>query len=227
LVKKEIDELVEAFGKELDKTPIPGKDIQLALINFRGELLKNLLFVVGEFVKMVKGFTITIPRAEINRLQTAQEAIETLTDMKKEIDWEVFARMPRHHFGETSVPSSTQNPVNNTHSLAETVIAHTPTESDDFEFFQMNHNATNEEIMKEFASRGLRPVDGFELLRINKIRGNKFAYRYPNATIWYIDGVWCYAVCHEHLGTVQITIKEQTAGSWQKEFWFVGVRLLS
>ena len=191
---------------------------------YKGELLKNFLHVVREFVKIVKGFT--IPRAKVNRSRTPQEALDTLATMEQQVDPDVMTTMPGRDLNEKTPLDATADRTGNAGSFAETIMRQNPGEGDMFHFFQMEHEATDDEIAKKFTSLGLRPADAYELCRINE-ENSDFAYKYPNATIWKVNGVWHFMACYAYLGKLYVRVKIHTLPHWRKGYWMVGVPLLT
>jgi hypothetical protein len=221
LTKEQIDQLKEVFGDGLGRVEIPEEAIGLIVGRRRNDLLRNLVHVVQEFVKIVMGFT--IPRLKVDRSRTPQEVVGTLKGMEQEVDAEVMATMPGRDTS-PGIAKSTRRDAD--YSLAETIVVQGPNggEGDAFCFFQMEKEATDEDISEEFRSRRLRPADAYEVCRINE--GNSdFTYKYPNATIWQVDGVWHFIACYAHLGRLYVRVKVHTSSQWNKGFWFVGVPL--
>lgn len=222
MTKEQIDELKEVFGDGLGRVQIPEEAIGLILSRRKNDLLRNLVHVVQEFVKIVMGFT--IPRLKVDRSRMPQEAVDTLKGVEQEVEAEVLATMPGGD-ASLSTPRQISGAVAD-YSLAETMVVQGPSggEGDVFCFFQMEKEATDEEISAEFRSRRLRPADAYEVCRINE--GNsEFTYKYPNATIWQVGGVWRFIACYAHLGRLYVRVKVHTSSQWNKGFWFVGVPL--
>ena len=160
MTNEQINELRELLADGLRRaegnTPIPSESIELVLNRYKGELLKNFLHVVREFVKIVKGFT--IPRAKVNRSRTPQEALDTLATMEQQVDPDVMTTMPGRDLNEKTPLDATADRTGNAGSFAETIMRQNPGEGDMFHFFQMEHEATDDEIAKKFTSLGLRPL---------------------------------------------------------------------
>ena len=210
------------MGDGLGRVQIPEEAIGLILSRRKNDLLRNLVHVVQEFVKIAMGFA--IPRLKVDRSRTPQEAIDSLKGVEREVEAEVLATMPG---GDASSNAAHRiKGAGADYSLAETIVVQGPSggEGDVFYFFQMEKEATDEEIWEEFRLRRLRPADAYEVCRINE--GNSdFTYKYPNATIWQVGGVWHFIACYAHLGRLYVRVKVHTSSQWNKGFWFVGVPL--
>lgn len=223
MTKEQIDELKEVLGDGLSRIEIPEEAVGLILGRRRNDLLRNLLHVVKEFAKIAMGFT--IPRLKVDRSRTPQEAIDTLNGVEQEVDAEVLVTMPGCDASFGAAPQIKREDGAN-HSFAETVVIQSPSggEGDVFYLFQMEKEATDEEIWEELRLRRLRPADAYEVCRINE--GNSdFTYKYPNATIWRVGDAWHFIACYAHLGKVYVRVKVHVKKQWDKGFWLIGVPL--
>lgn len=223
MTREQIDALKEVLGDGLGRVEIAEEAIGLILGRRKNDLLRSLVHLVQEFVKIVMGFT--IERLKVDRSRMPQEAIGTLKGMEQEVDAKVLATMPGREASFVAAPQ-VKREGGTDHSFAETVVMQGPSggEGDVFCFFQMEKEPTDEEIEEEFRSRRLRPADGYEICRINEVHSD-FAYKYPNATIWRVGDEWHFIACYVHLGTAYVAVKIHTKKQWDKGFWFVGVPL--
>lgn len=223
MTKDQIDQFKEVLGDGLGRVQIPEEAVGLILSRRKNDLLKNLVHVVQEFVKIVMSFT--IERLKVDRSRAPQEAIDTLKGMEQEVDAGVLATMPGRDASFVAVPQIKKG-CGADYSFAETVVVQGPSggEGGVFCFFQMEKEPTDEETWEEFRRRGLRPADGYEICRINEVHSD-FAYKYPNATIWRVGDAWHFIACYVHLGRVYVAVKVHTKKEWDKGFWFVGVPL--
>lgn len=223
MTRDQINQLKEILEDGLSRAEIPEEAIGLMVTGPRkNDLLRNLLHVVKEFAKIVMGFT--TERLKVDRSRTPQEAIDTLKGVEQEVEAEVLATMPGGNISLGVVHRTKRDDAD--YSLAQTVVVQSPSggEGDVFCLFQMEHEATDEEIWEEYRLRGLRPADGYEVCRINEGKSD-FTYKYPNVTIWQVGDAWHFIACYAHLGKFYVRVKAHVKKQWNKGFWFVGVPL--
>ena len=207
---------------EMKVQDIPDKAFDEILRGHEVGLRAQFRHVVREFAKITNGFT--IPRMKVDRTRTPQEALNALKAMRQEIDPEVAVKMPGGNpQKETIVETTNQQKISVDSSFAETIMRPNTGEGDMFHFF-MAEGATDDEVTEKLALRGLRPADAYELCKINEINGD-LAYRYPNTTIWKIDGVWCFIAFYVHLGQPYVKVAIHADKHWRPGYWVVGVSL--
>lgn len=150
--------------------------------------------LLAVFRKYVEMFSdLIVRRVLVNRSQTPQEMLDA-TDRKQYCDPDVIKSMPR---GEGEKAEVT--------------------------FFQVRRQASNYELEKEFASRGLKPVDPYSLAKVNK-DDPSFADSHPNGTHWKdSDGKWCYITFRRWHGDGRSVDVSRLGFDWDVFWWFGGV----
>ena len=144
--------------------------------------------------KYVEMFSDLIVRCvSVNRAQTPQEMLDA-TGRKQYTDPDVIKGMPRGEGEKVEVT-----------------------------FFQVGRQASDDELEKEFASRGLKPTDPYSLAKVNQ-DDPAFADTHPNATHWKgADGKWHYAAFdHWGDGERHVDVHRNESG-WDGHWWFAGL----
>jgi glyceraldehyde 3-phosphate dehydrogenase len=92
-------------------------------------------------------------------------------------------------------------------------------------FFTLRRQVTNDELAKEYDSRGLMPADPYVLAAVNA-SDRSFAAELPNGTHWRsTDGEWCFAAFHHGSdGEHYAHVYRHDIGWWHESRWFAGVR---
>lgn len=82
---------------------------------------------------------------------------------------------------------------------------------------------TNEQLEEEYALRGYRPADLYELAAVNEADPS-FANEYPNSTHWKDDnGRWCFVTFIQNIDEHKLCVY-RSFGDWGRDWWFAGVR---
>lgn len=131
-----------------------------------------------------------IRHVKVDRTRTPREVLDA-TGRKQYIDNDVIETMPKGDGEEVDV-----------------------------HFFMVGHLISDEDLEKEFDSRGYKP-DPYSLAAVNEADPD-FADQYPNATHWKdADGNWCHIMFRQWCvpGVDVNRLKE----SWCEFWWFAGV----
>lgn len=91
------------------------------------------------------------------------------------------------------------------------------------EFFSVGRYTSDDELEKEYESRGLIPADLISLTKYN-IDNPKFTDNKSNGTHWKdADGKWCFATFRRWLGERDVHVRRSGSG-WCDGWFFAGVR---
>lgn len=90
------------------------------------------------------------------------------------------------------------------------------------EFFTLGKYISDDELEKEYASRGLIPAFPYDLLKADQdiLDEKKYA-----ATHWKdANGKWCYLACYRWRGGERNVSVDRREYDWYDDWWFAGVR---
>lgn len=179
--------------------------LQSALRKHRGELDTNAVQqalgakglatdLLAVFRGHVEFFSNMIIRTVIvNRDQTPEQAL-IATGRKQYTDNNVVAAMPKGTGKEVKVV-----------------------------FFKVGCYIGDDDLEKEYESRGLKPVDPFSLASVNEV-DPAFADEHPNATHWKDSGgKWCYAAFRRWNGGERDVDVRRHGFGWGDGWWFAGL----
>ena len=86
-----------------------------------------------------------------------------------------------------------------------------------------NGHISDDDLEKEYALRGLEPVDPISLAALNEA-APAFADETPHGTHWKdADGKWCFAAFDRWGGERYVSVDRDDYG-WDDGWWFAGVR---
>lgn len=90
-------------------------------------------------------------------------------------------------------------------------------------FFPVKRWISDDDLVLEFETRGLKPVDPFTLAQANA-DDPAFADDHPNATHWKdASGNWCCATFYRCSGERGVRVYRDNC-DWNDRWWFAGVR---
>lgn len=94
-------------------------------------------------------------------------------------------------------------------------------EADSIEYFNLGKYISDDELEKEYESRGLTPVDPVSLIE-NQVKENKHKF---TATHWKdADGKWCFATFNLWDDDERSVSVVRGGSDWSDIWWFGGVR---
>lgn len=94
-------------------------------------------------------------------------------------------------------------------------------EADSIEYFNLGKYISDDELEKEYESRGLTPVDPVSFIE-NQVKENKHKY---TTTHWKdADGKWCFAVFDLWDVDKRSVLVGRDDYGWDDRWWFGGVR---
>lgn len=92
----------------------------------------------------------------------------------------------------------------------------------ELKFFTLNTYVSDDELEREYESRGLEPADIYSLARWEESNKDREDKRYI-ATHWKdAQSKWCYATFGRWLGRRRVSVDRDGHG-WYDNWWFVGV----
>ena len=90
-------------------------------------------------------------------------------------------------------------------------------------FFKLSRYINNTELEKEYELRGLKAVDPFSLVAVNRANPT-FADEHPNGTHWQdVNGKWCYVAFSCWHGERYLDVSRKDV-DWIDRWWFAGLR---
>lgn len=90
-------------------------------------------------------------------------------------------------------------------------------------FFKLGRWISDDDLEKEYESRGLKPADPYSLAAVNEA-DQVFADEHPNATHWKdADGNWCYAAFGLWCGERYVSVDRRGGRGWLDDWWFAGL----
>ena len=91
-------------------------------------------------------------------------------------------------------------------------------------FFKLGHYVSDNDLEKEYALRGLVPIDPYSLSAVNEA-DPAFADEHPNSTHWKDSGGrWCYVAFDRwDVGGRSVSVR-RSGSDWRGSWWFAGLR---
>ncbi|MGJ0531845.1 hypothetical protein [Methylocystis sp.] len=91
-------------------------------------------------------------------------------------------------------------------------------------FFKVGRWISDDDLEKEYSSRGLVPADPFSLAAVNEVDAT-FADDHPNGTHWKdADGKWCFATFYRWSDDERSVSVGRGVSGWLGSWWFAGRR---
>ncbi|MEK7570446.1 MAG: hypothetical protein AAB515_03365 [Patescibacteria group bacterium] len=150
--------------------------------------------LVNDFRKRVETISNMVVRHVTVDRSLKPEAVLDATERAKYTDKKVVQSMPKGEGNETDVC-----------------------------FFTVGRYLSDEELEKEYASRGLVPADPYSQAAVNR-DDKTFADDHPNGTHWKdADGKWCFAAFRRWRGERHVYVF-RSYDEWHDGWWFAGVR---
>ena len=160
-------------------------------------LASDLLAVFRTYVERFSNMIARI--VTVNRSQTPEQAL-TATGRKQYTDKDVVAAMPKCAGTEAKV------------------IFFKPDAS-----AYTNGLISDDDLVKQFALRGLKPADPYSLAKANE-DDPAFADEHPNATHWKdANGKWCYAAFGRWVVGERGVSVIRHGLDWSDRWWFAGL----
>jgi len=96
-------------------------------------------------------------------------------------------------------------------------------EETDVYFFKLDRYVSDDDLEKEYASRGLIPADPYTLAAVNR-DDKSFADEHPNGTHWKdAGGDWCFAAFRRWRGEREVFVDRDDC-DWHDSWCFAGLR---
>ena len=90
-------------------------------------------------------------------------------------------------------------------------------------FFKVDRQISDDDLDKEYESRGLTPADPFSLAAVNEA-DPAFADEHPNATHWKdANDKWCYAAFNRWSDSGRRVRVSRGGSDWDGGWWFAGL----
>lgn len=164
------------------------------------ELASDLLAVFRAHIERFSNLIVRI--VGVNRTRTPEEAL-TATGRKQYTNAEVVAAMPRGR-GEQAK-----------------VVFFKPKKS----AYDENGLISDDNVAKEYESRGLKPADPFSLCAVNET-DPAFADTHPHATHWKdVKGNWCYTAFDRWDDGERLVNVGRNDDDWDDYWWFAGLAI--
>ena len=207
----------DAMAETMTPSTMTAGQIDKAVANYRAMLEKHVREFGAEAVQTVLGqpelageqfavfrrrvealSNLVVRRVTVDRARTAQAALDA-TGRRQYTNPSVVDTMPRGEVEEVEVVFFKPDLSN----------------SDGF--------ISDDNLVKEFELRGLKPADPFSLAAVNEAEPS-FADKVPHGTHWKdSDGNWCYATFHDWDGVRYVFVYRDVSG-WVDSWWFAGMR---
>ena len=127
----------------------------------------------------------------------------------------------------TRPPQDALKATGRTQYVTDSVVASMPKGTGkkvEVEFFKVGKRVIDSELEKEYANRGLVPVDPYSLAAVNEA-DLAFADEHPNATHWKDEqGKWCYAAFPQWCVVGRLVYVYRNDVGWRDGWWFGGLR---